>query len=67
MTLRVVTVLVPSLTIVIGYPMGGNTILGVGWNEKPLRASVVISTFENGISVVVIGGGESVIVVTLTA
>jgi hypothetical protein len=66
-TLRVVTVVVPPVDIVIGYPMGGNTTLGVGWNDKPLWASVVTSTFENGISVVVIGGGESVTVVTLTA
>lgn len=65
-TLRVVTVLVPSVTIVTGYPIGGNTMLGVGWKEKPLWASVVISTFENGISVVVIGGGKIVMVVTLT-
>lgn len=65
-TLRVVTVLVPPVTIVIGYPIGGNTILGVGWNEKPLWASVVTWMFEKGISVVVIGGGMIVMVVILT-
>lgn len=65
-TLRVVTVLVPSVEIVIGYPIGGNTILGVGWNEKPLWAFVVTSMFEKGISVVVIGGGKIVMVVILT-
>lgn len=64
--LRVVTVLLPCVTIVTGYPIGGKTMLGTGWKEKPLVLSVVISTFENGTSVVVIGGGVMVIVVTLT-
>lgn len=64
--LRVVTVLLPCVTTVTGYPIGGKTMLGTGWKEKPLGLSVMMSTFEKGTSVVVTGGGVMVMVVTLT-